>query len=77
MREFYSFVPLHPFLSQYHTILGTCSISTDADWRFSFFFCKAALDRLAAHGTGKAVLLEIVLACSPLGVAPNNLPIAC
>lgn len=40
---------------------------------FHFFFCKAALDRLAAHGTGKAVLLEIVLACSPLGVAPNNL----
>ncbi len=44
---------------------------------FHFFFCKAALDRLAAHGIGKAVLLEIVLACSPLGVAPNNLPIAC
>ncbi|WP_178379624.1 hypothetical protein [Fischerella major] len=41
------------------------------------FFCKAALDTLAAHETGKAVLLEIVFACSPLGVAPNNLQTAC
>ncbi|PMB30974.1 hypothetical protein CEN47_11860 [Fischerella thermalis CCMEE 5319] len=58
----------------------------DADWGFSLlqsqtgdrnYFCKAALDKLAAYETNKAVLLEIVLICSPLGIAPKNLSTAC